>query len=529
MGHKLFLLTLLGLSSVWASAQDYADMATAPPITSKAAMDKVLNPLPTSLVEAYLQFVGASHVFDTYAGQNGELKSLSDDHKQLLVGSGFALDMDSQALFEQPVSDAPYTVYEAAITSVDAEALRLLVDLSQLQDGEEAWVIDTSAPRAFGPYGRDDSVEGGRWLPTTVGESAVLMVRTTGTTMPQIRLLGVSHFFQRFEDALKVLSCNNDINCEGNSTIQDVSTGVGIMVVPQGGLDQALCTGSLLNNPDTAELEPYFLTSWHCVPDYVDADQVDIIWDYRSSACDANDPPSLASLPRSEGDTVLTTSNAYDLTLMRLLSVPSGTLGRTYLGWETRDPVFSEDVVTIHYPDGSFERISYGQVLAIDQNSNGFVRETKIHWYDGVTEGGSSGSPMLLVSSNYRVSGTLSNGTVHSCTDTAGNVDWYTSFRDFYPQAEGWLTGTNPPPPGDGTGTTTCPAAKVFKDNPEILKNLRALRDNGLLKTSWGKPLVDAYYTAAPYLARLVDWSPTARETFRMAAAPFAALGARYS
>ncbi|MCL4693851.1 MAG: hypothetical protein KJ060_15230, partial [Candidatus Hydrogenedentes bacterium] len=118
----------------------------------------------------------------------------------------------------------------------------------------------------------------------------------------------------------------------------------------------------------------------------------------------------------------------------------------------------------------------------------------------------------------------------HSCTDTAGNVDWYTSFRDFFPQAEGWLTGTNPPPPdGPGPGTTTCPAAKAFQDNPEILQNLRTLRDQGLLKTAWGKPVVDAYYAAAPYLARLVDWSPVARDTFKMAAAPFAALGAKLS
>ncbi|GMV92274.1 MAG: hypothetical protein AMXMBFR82_20520 [Candidatus Hydrogenedentota bacterium] len=528
--RKQFVFIALALCVGIAAAQPSADHATAPPITTKAGYDAALHALPPDLVEAYLQFVGTSHVFDNFEGQNSYLKSMSDSHKQLLVGSGFEVDLDSAALFGEGIQDGPYTVYETAISSLDAESLRFLVDLSQLQEGEEAWVIDMSEPRAFGPYGASDAHEDGRWLPTTVGESAVLMVRTTGDTVPQIRLIGVSHFFERFEDALKLLPCNNNVICESNATVQDVMTGVGMMVVPQGGFDQALCTGSLINNSDTAALEPYFLTSWHCVPDYVDADEVDIIWDYRATACDTNDPPSLASLPRSEGEVVLTTNNGYDLTLMRLLSVPSGTLGRTYLGWETRDPVFGEDVVTIHYPDGSHERISYGEVVGIDQSSGGFVRQTKLQWYDGVTEGGSSGSPMLLVASSYHLAGTLSNGPTHSCTNTAGNVDWYTSFRDFFPQAEGWLTGTNPPPPdGPGPGITTCPAAKVFKDNPEILQNLRTLRDQGLLKTAWGKPVVDAYYAAAPYLARLVDWSPVARDTFKMAAAPFAALGAKLS
>ena len=528
--RKPLVCSVLAICAALASGQQYADQATAPPIATKAAFDAAIHKLPPDLVEAYLQFVGTSHVFDAFEGQNGQLKFSADNHKQLLVGSGFPVDMGSETLFSEGVSDSPYTVYEAAVTSLDAESLRFLVDLSMLQDGEEVWAIDMSAPRAFGPYTASDAVEGGRWLPTTVGESAVLMARTTGSVVPQIRLLGVSHFFERFESALKLLSCNNNIACEGNATIQSASTGVGIMVVPQGGFDQALCTGSLVNNADTAALEPYFLTSWHCVPDYVDANQVDIIWDYRATACNTNDPPSLASLPRSEGEVVLTTNNGYDLTLMRLLSVPSGTLGRTYLGWETRDPVFSENVVGIHYPDGSHERISYGQVQAIDQSSGGFVRETKVHWYDGVTEGGSSGSPLLLASSGYRITGTLSNGPTHSCTNTAGNVDWFTSFRDFFPQAELWLTGTNPPEPeGPGGTTGLCPAAKAFAGNPQILQDLRTLRDEGLLKTSWAKPLVDAYYAAAPYLARLVDWSPAARETFRMAAAPFAALGAKMS
>lgn len=526
--YKCFTLLILALGAGSASAQLSADHATAPPITTKAGLDAILQPLPPELVESYLQFVGTSHVFDTYEGQNSQLKSLSENHKQLLVGSGFAVDLDSQALFGEGIGDGAYTVYETAITSLDAESLRFLVDLSQLLEGEEAWVIDMSAARAFGPYGAEDAKDGGRWLPTTVGESAVLMVRTTDNSLPQIRLLGVSHFFESFEKAIKLLPCNNNVACESNATIQSVMTGVGMMVVPQGGFDQALCTGSLINNPDTVALEPYFLTSWHCVPDVVDADDVDIIWDYRATACDTNDPPSLATLPRSEGDVVLTTNNGYDLTLMRLLGVPSGTLGRTYLGWETRDPIFSEDVVTLHYPDGSHERITYGQVVAINQSSGGFVRQTKLQWYDGVTEGGSSGSPLLLVSSSYHLAGTLSNGPVHSCSNTAGNVDWYTSFRDFFPQAEDWLTGTNPPLPDDpGNGTTVCPAAKVFENNPEILQNLRTLRDEGLMKSAWGKTVVDAYYAAAPTLARLVDWSPVARNTFRMAAAPFAALGAK--
>ena len=518
----VLVLALAGATGSW--AQPHADYSTAPAIESKAALEESLHPLPQTLVETYLEQIGQSHVFNEYEGQNGQLKSLAADHKQYLVGSGFPVDMDSEALFGEGFSDGPLTVYTAAISSVDAESLRFLVDLSELAEGEDAWVIDTSGSRAFGPYASDDASEDGRWLPTTVGESAVLMVRTAGDTVPQVRLLGISHFFERFDDALKALSCNNNIACESNATIQSVSSGVGVMVIPQGTYDQALCTGSLINNSDTAELEPYFITSWHCVPDYADADEVDIVWDYRATGCTTNDPPTLASLPRSVGEVVLTTSDTYDLTLMRLVSVPSGSFGRTYIGWETRDPTVDEDIVTIHYPGGTHMRISYGTVIGIDEASNGFYKQTNVHWDDGVTEGGSSGSPLLLADAGYRITGTLSNGPTHSCSDLSGNVDWYTSFRDFYSQAEGWLTGDNPPDPDD-TNTPLCAAATAFKDNPEVLEKLRAFRDEGLMKTEWGQPLVEIYYAAAPYVSSWLDWSPKANEAFRIATAPFAYLG----
>ncbi|MCC6699134.1 MAG: trypsin-like peptidase domain-containing protein [Candidatus Hydrogenedentes bacterium] len=519
----LLMLVLAGATASW--AQPHADYATAPALATKAAQDASLHPLPQTLVESYLTRIDQSHVFNEYEGKNGELKTLAEDHKQYLVGSGFPVGMDSQALFGEGFSDGSMTVYEAAISSVDAEMLRFLVDLSELGEGEEAWVIDMSEPRAFGPYTSADAREGGRWLPTTVGESAVLMVRTTGTAVPQIALLGVSHFFQRFEEVVKALACNNNIACEGNATLQSLSSGIGMMVIPYDTYDQALCTGSLVNNSDTAELEPYFLTSWHCVPDYADADEVDIVWDYRATGCATNDPPSVASLPRSVGEVVLTTNSSYDLTLMRLISVPSGSFGRTYLGWETRDPILNEDIVTIHYPGGTHMRISYGTVIGIDEARSSFIKQTNVHWDDGVTEGGSSGSPLLLADSNYRITGTLSNGPTHSCSDISGNVDWYTSFRDFYSQADGWLTGTNPPDPDGGGDVVLCAAAKAFKDNEEILKNLRAFRDEGLMKTEWGQPLVEIYYAAAPYLVDLLDWSPKASGVFRMAARPFAYLG----
>jgi hypothetical protein len=518
----LCAVVLVTAGSLSAFGATFADAAYLPPATSKEALDTQLHPMRQTQVESYLDYVDRSHVFDEFAGRNGFLKSTSGPSKAYIVADGFATALDSNALFGDGFVDGEYAVYEALIASVDATALRFLVDLSNLGDGDEVWVIDLNGPRAFGPYTRGDAIGGGRWLPTTEGEAAVLMLRTANDTTPEITLEAVSHFFEDLGALLKVLSCNNNVACDGNPTVQSVRTGVGMMVIPQGQFFQALCTGSLINNPDTAELEPYLLTSWHCVPDSAGASQVDMIWDYRAASCVGDDHPAISSLPRSTGERVLTTNSSLDLTLMELVDVPAGAEGRTYLGWETRAPNVNENIVTIHHPQGSHQRISYGDVEAINQSSAGFTRLTKVHWDDGVTEGGSSGSPLLLTASNYRITGTLSNGPVHSCTNTAGNVDWYTSFRDFFAQARPYLSDS----PGTGGSATTCPANTTFKENPEIIEQLRRFRDEGLLPFSWGKPIVDGYYRAAPYVEPVVGRYPLARGAFRLVAIPFARLGA---
>ncbi|GMV99984.1 MAG: hypothetical protein AMXMBFR84_11230 [Candidatus Hydrogenedentota bacterium] len=517
-------LAILIASTAYAQAGQFADYAYQAPVAAKSL--DTLSALPLETVQNYLTQVDQVHAFAPYLGKNEALKSFETDRKVLRVGAGFAADMSGIPLFGSSFQDQEYTVFLAAIVSADATALRLIVDLSQLAEGEEIYVVDTVGGRAFGPYTQEDSIPEGNWLPTTEGDTALLVARTPGNTPPAIELQGVSHFFRSAAELKAALSCNIDVNCESNSTVQNLSTGVGVMVIPSGNFDSALCSGALINNPDTAENEPYYLTSWHCVPSYANANQVDILWDFRTSSCNANDPPSFSSLPRSNGVSVLGTSSTLDLTLMRLDQVPGGPLGRAYLGWETRAPVVNENLVGIHFPRGEYMRISYGQVKAINQASSGFVKQTYVDWNNGVTEGGSSGSPLLLVASAYRITGTLSNGPTHSCTDTRFNEDYYTSFRDFYPTIQNYVKGTNPGP-GPGTDTGICPAEKAFKDYPGAIEALRSFRDQTLQPTAMGQGIVSAYYLAAPFLADVVETSPLAASAFRKASSPFVYLGER--
>ena len=513
-----------------AAAAPSADYTYVPPTAAESLLKATLNPLPVETVEAYLTHVDRFYTFDTFAGQNEALKAAAGKGEPLPASKGFAVDLPAQDLFDDGFQDGAYRVYVVGLCSVDAEALRVLVDLSQLAVDDEVWLVDPMEPRAFGPYTADDHLPSGRWLATTAGDSAVLAVRTLADAMPQVDVLALSHFYI-VSDTRKLLSCNIDIACETDTVIQEVSTGIGVMIIPVNSLDFAFCSGCLIDNPDTTNLEPYFLTANHCVPTVPDAqglevEQVDILWDFRTTACDADDAPSLSSLLRSNVDSLLVTSGTLDASLLALDDVPVGSLGRAYLGWDTSTPGVGESVITLHHPQQSYMRISYGRVLAVDQDSveNGYYHQTRVVWDEGVTEQGSSGACLLTDDGRYRIIGVLSNGAIHTCgADRSGNIDMYSSFRHFYSKADEYLSGEGS---GDTSDTTSlCPAVKVFADTPEIVAWLRSLRDAGLLKIAGGRRLVDAYYRAAPYLAKRIDQSPEARNLFVVVAAPFASIG----
>lgn len=504
-----------------AVAQPVADHATMAPITSQSRIAASLHAMPQSEAADYLTSIGRVHVVDTFSGLNAVLRQEDSEFKMQRIGRGVALSWDSDTLFDVGSPDAGYTAYSAAIVSTDALGLRLQVDLSNLLPGDEVWVIDQTVPRAFGPFGLDDHVDDGRWLPSVEGDTAVLVARTTAAVRPELEVVGISHFYRNLSVVARELSCNINIACETDPALLSVATGVGIMVVPVGNGDAALCSGALVNNPDTSIFEPLYLTSWHCVPSASSAEQIDIIWDFRSTACNTDDPPTFAVLPRSNGVAVMATDNELDITLLELDNVPSGPYGRTFLGWETGTPQVNETLATIHFPDGEHMRISKGEVDGIDQSSGSFNLQTKVQWIEGVTEPGSSGSPLLLASSEYRVIGTLSNGPLHSCVDTAGNVDWYSSFRDFFPLAEPFLKSNGIEPPT----TSGCAATKAFAGDPVTLERLRTFRDEVLAATAPGKLMIKMYYGASPFMARWVERSPMARSTFRTVAQPFAYAG----
>lgn len=229
-------------------------------------------------------------------------------------------------------------------------------------------------------------------------------------------------------------ACNVNINCSPyGDDWQDEKTSVAKII-----FSGYTCSGSLINNTNENGI-PYFLTANHCIAavslDAVsDPDASDWIyyWNYESSGCDDG---SDFTPPSTTGSNVVANNSYSDFALMRLQESPYDLIPQLQLyfnGWDRTNSV-SPNAVGIHHPRGDIKKIciennsltstSYlGTSIDINQN-----HWRVADWDVGVTEGGSSGSP--LYDQNSRVIGQLHGGYA-ACSGSTDNgaSDWYGKF-----------------------------------------------------------------------------------------------------
>lgn len=220
-----------------------------------------------------------------------------------------------------------------------------------------------------------------------------------------------------------------------------------------------VCSGSMVNTRG-GSFKPYFLTAHHCIGSAAEARSIAARFFYQTSTCNGS-PPSLSSVPTVLGGTYLagapTADGDYSFVLLN--SVPAGVW---FLGWNTSlDPGAS--VVGIHHPRGSYKRISFG-TREMDQTVNvaGELAPAgsyyNVKWSSGLTEPGSSGSPLLNPSG--QIVGTLTAGLgappgMAACEAPASSA--YGRFGNAFSAIKPYLEDTPP------SGLTVSPSSLMFQ------------------------------------------------------------------
>ena len=209
--------------------------------------------------------------------------------------------------------------------------------------------------------------------------------------------------------------CNVNVNCPEGATWATESRSVALIV--QGGY--AVCTGALLNNTMN-DGTPYFLTANHCLGN---AGNWVYYFNHESPTCAGNNGPTNQSI---SGGTLLVNSGQSDVALIELSQTPPANFDVQYAGWDATGATPSS-AVGIHHPSGDIKKICFEDDSPSQQNQGGAAVWFINQWELGVTEGGSSGSP--LFDQNHRVIGQLYGGAA-ACSGSVNNgqPDWYGRF-----------------------------------------------------------------------------------------------------
>jgi V8-like Glu-specific endopeptidase len=297
--------------------------------------------------------------------------------------------------------------WRLAIVSEDASFMR--PHFPALPRGDEATVVvygvdqvaeevappDDGIPDVWGP-----SVEGSVLfveVVTASREEPSLVVDMVASGIPQAR---------KSED-----ECYSDVSCFGFWSA--TKTGIGRMLFSTSA-GAFVCTGALAIDKSRT-FKPYFLTARHCISTASVARTLEVSWKFGTNSCNGS-VPNERNVPKTRGSKVQSTGSSSDFTLLLLDKKPPS--GSTYLGWTTESLANGTDVTCIHHPAGAYKRISFADITGTGKSTNFW----RVVYVQSSTEGGSSGSPLML-DSTRQIVGTLSSGSA-SCANPAGFDDF---------------------------------------------------------------------------------------------------------
>jgi hypothetical protein len=342
-----------------------------------------------------------------------------------LYGRFQALDVDPYSAGEWTILPNGDGLWRLRIASPGAQGIELFADAFDLPERALLHVYSADGEQLLGGYTAHNRQPDGSFSSHMVyGDACVveyyepLEVRGRGW----FHFDRLSHGYRMITDERAAGACQVDVNCsEGANWTNQRDAVVRIrVVIPQG---TGWCTGTLVNNT-ARDCKPYILSALHCSIGSTAANfnQYQFRFRYQRSGC------GTGTIPGATGNTITGCvkradsndnggNNGSDFILLELNSPVPASYNAFFAGWNVGTNA-SPNGVSIHHPSGDEKKIStYTQALT---NSGWGINNThwRVVWAStangyGVTEGGSSGSPIF--DPNKRIVGTLTGGG--SCCD----------------------------------------------------------------------------------------------------------------
>ncbi len=346
--------------------------------------------------------------------QNFELiRRANTLEKALRFGKELPVSIDVMQQANVRLLPGNMVLRQLTIDSKDAMSINLIFDAFKLSPNAVLYLFDGNQTEFIGAHtSLNNNVNNIMGTELIHDDQVVIELiepqAEAGTSV--LKIGTVIHGYFDLEDELKALnssgSCNYDVNCPIGAGWENQRNATGMMVSGGG-----FCTGSLLNNT-TGTIIPYFLSANHCGT--TPASWVfRFRWDAPAAQADcATGAPSVNGPENMNvnGGVLRANFATSDFTLSELNTAPNPAWGIYYNGWN-RSNTPATSAVGVHHPAGDIKKISFEDTPLISTTFGGGSPNSHwgvTSWDDGVTEGGSSGSP--LFDENHRTVGQLHGG-----------------------------------------------------------------------------------------------------------------------
>jgi PKD repeat protein len=354
-------------------------------------------------------------------------------------------------------------IWRLVIHSDDAMALGLYYNNFYVPNGGQVFIYNETKDHVIGAFTEANNIQNQiRATQMIEGETITIeYYESPGTIgLPAIEIKEVVYFYRGVEDFVngfayerdgvakygleKAESCQVDVACtpESNGWQNQIDAAVHYTFSQGGG--SYVCSASMINNT-AADCTPYIISAWHCGEPNAGSNINSWVWywNYQKTTCAPNSNgsnPSKGSQTMTGGTVVASSGNGSlnnppgnnqlagsDFYLVELSSEPPSSYNAYYNGWN-RSNTAATSGISVHHPAGSAKKISTFTTSLNSSTYNGGApgAHWTVYWSatangHGVTEGGSSGSP--IYDQNGRTVGQLSGGS--SFCNATGNPDLY--------------------------------------------------------------------------------------------------------
>lgn len=333
-------------------------------------------------------------------------------------------------------------IWQLKVKSPGAEALSFLFETFKMYDNSSLTITDMSGVLRHKPMTSADMLDHFyQNAALCFGDELVLtLTEPFGSRPSEIFINGVIYNYRSTGNPMihKINEsdpCEVNVNCSPvGDTWQDEKRGVARIYCVEGG-NAGWCTGSLVNNV-AQDCKPLMLTALHCGVNSTTANlnQWRFFFKYESPNC--TNPGTAGTLDDYfiTGCVKLSSSNdgggnsGSDFLLVQMGTLANQAATITTLktanfnaywnGWDANNTATNTGA-SIHHPAGDIKKISTfsSNLLTAGWNGNGLQSHWRVQWSanangHGVTEGGSSGSPIFKTNGgNSVIIGTLTGGS----------------------------------------------------------------------------------------------------------------------